>query len=80
MDRGLYARVRYVHGGEQKAYATTDPKEYFAETSEAYFGKNDFYPFTREELKRFDPVGFQLMEQVWGQPRKGGNSARRRPS
>ena len=39
----------------EKAYAMTNPMEYFAETTEAFFSRNDFFPFTREELKQHDP-------------------------
>jgi hypothetical protein len=49
-----------------RAYAMTDPKEYFAETTEAFFGTNDFFPFTRQELQRHDPEMFRLLEQLWG--------------
>jgi hypothetical protein len=80
MEEHLYDSVRYVHGGMKRAYAAENPKEYFAELSEAYFGKNDFYPFTREDLKEHDRVGFQLMEQVWGQPREGASDAPSRRS
>jgi hypothetical protein len=65
----LYDSVGYVHGGNRKAYALENEKEYFAEISEAYFGRNDFFPFNRDELRRHDPVGFKLLEDVWGQPR-----------
>jgi dipeptidyl-peptidase-4 len=63
---GKYEKVRYVGGGEKKHYALTNPMEYFAECSEAYFGKNDFQPFDRAELKAFDPGGFEMVEKVWG--------------
>ena len=46
----------------------TNPQEYFAETTEAFFGKNDFYPFTREELKKHDPKMFALLKKVWEKP------------
>ncbi|PSB35174.1 hypothetical protein C7B82_01435 [Stenomitos frigidus ULC18] len=69
VDRKLYESVAYIQGGKKQAYALTNSKEYFAELSESYFGKNDFYPFTRAELKRHDPVGYHLMEQAWGNPR-----------
>lgn len=62
---GRYQSVDYVRGGRQRAYALNNEKEYFAELSEAYFGRNDFYPFTRVELVAFDPVGYQLMQRVW---------------
>lgn len=69
LDKHLYASVLYARGPKQKAYALTNPKEYFAELTEAYFGKNDFYPFDRAQLKQYDPIGYQLMEQTWGQPK-----------
>lgn len=65
MDQKLYDSVKHVLGGTQRAYAATNPKEYFAELTEAYLGKNDFYPFTRAELERHDPKGFRLMQSVW---------------
>ncbi|CAN5902604.1 hypothetical protein BH11VER1_BH11VER1_12070 [soil metagenome] len=49
-----------------KAYAMTNAKEYFAECSEAFFARNDFFPFTREELKQHDPEIFALLEKLWG--------------
>ena len=66
VDEKLYESVAYCGGGKQKAYALTNAKEYFAELSEAYFGRNDFYPFVRSDLKKYDPQGFRLMEQIWG--------------
>lgn len=69
-DRKLYDSVEKAGGKKQKAYAATNPAEYFAELSEAYFGKNDFYPFTRDDLRKHDPVGFELMKSAWGEPRE----------
>jgi hypothetical protein len=62
---GAYDSVAHVRGDKRRAYALTDDAEYFAELTEAYFGKNDFYPFTREELRKHDPTGYALMEKVW---------------
>jgi len=70
MERKLYDSVEFIHGGKRKAYAATNPAEYFAELSEAYFGKNDFFPFTRDELEKHDPVGFEMMKKAWGTPGK----------
>jgi hypothetical protein len=61
-----YESVLHINGHKQRHYALTNEKEYFAETSEAYFGTNDFYPFVRAELKQHDPRGFALMEKLWG--------------
>jgi len=71
MEEGLYDAVRHANGTRQKAYAATNPMEYFAELTEAYFGKNDFEPFNRKELKRHDPEGYQMIREVWGVPGSG---------
>ena len=52
----------------EKAYAMTDPMEYFAETSEAFFSRNDFFPFTRDELQTHDPKMCALLKKLWGAP------------
>jgi hypothetical protein len=52
----------------ERAYAMTNHKEYFAETSEAFFGQNDFFPFNREDLRRHDPEMEQLLEKLWRAP------------
>ncbi len=69
VERKSYESVDHVNGQKQKAYALTNAKEYYAELSEAYFGRNDFEPFTRADLETQDPVGFRLMEKTWGKPR-----------
>ena len=70
VDRKLYESVGYVLGGNKRAYAMNNAKEYYAELTEAYFGKNDFFPFTRSDLEKHDPVGNQLMESTWGVAKK----------
>ncbi len=50
----------------ERAYAMTSPQEYFAEATEAFFSRNDFFPFTRDELKRHDPAMEQLLAKLWG--------------
>jgi len=62
----IYESVPFVMGGRRKAYALTNQYEYFAECSEAYFGRNDFYPFLRADLKSFDPEGHAAVEKAWG--------------
>jgi dipeptidyl-peptidase-4 len=49
-----------------KAYAMTNQMEYFAETTEAYFDRNDMEPFDRAELKAKDPGVVPVLEKVWG--------------
>jgi len=65
---GRYDKVKRWTGEkitEERAYAMTNAKEYFAESSEAYFGRNDFYPFTPPELKAHDPQMYDLLERLW---------------
>jgi dipeptidyl-peptidase-4 len=66
MEEKLYDKVLLYNGRFVKHYATTNHKEYFAESTEAYFYRNDFYPFVRAELKEHDPVTHDLMEKIWG--------------
>ena len=60
-----YAEVLHINGKKLKHYALSNPMEYFAESSEAFFGTNDFYPFVRAELREFDPEMFALVERLW---------------
>ena len=62
---GLYDSVLRYSGKSERHYALNNPMEYFAEATEAYFGANDYFPFVRAELKRHDPQGFQLIEEIW---------------
>jgi hypothetical protein len=62
-----YDSVLHINGRRERHYALTNPQEYFAESSEAYFGTNDFYPFVRSELKEVDPGGCDLLQSVWGE-------------
>lgn len=66
MEAGIYNKVLLFDGRLVQHYATTNHKEYFAEATEAYFYRNDFYPFVRAELRLHDPLGYALMEKIWG--------------
>ena len=65
---GIYRKVLYADGTERDSYAATNPMEYFAEASEAYFGENDFYPFVKAELKRHDPKLEAVVAELWALP------------
>ena len=78
MEEKLYDRVKvHQHGGktgEQRAYACTNPMEYFAELSVAYLGGvdddenlefNKWFPFNRKKLKKHDPRAYKMLEEVW---------------
>jgi len=68
---GTYNAVERFHGDPsrpntvERAYAMTNEKEYFAEDTEAFFGRNDFFPFTRAQLRKHDPEMFELLKRVW---------------
>lgn len=68
-EKKLYEEVLLYTGQKVRHYGLTNHKEYFAESTEAYFGVNDFYPFVRAELKEHDPTMFALLEKIWGQVR-----------
>ncbi|MFW6170676.1 MAG: metallopeptidase [Planctomycetota bacterium] len=61
-----YEEVLLYTGKTVRHYALSNHKEYFAEGTEAYFYRNDFYPFVRAELKEFDPVLHELLKNIWG--------------
>ncbi len=60
-----YEAIKRSNGNVERAYALTNAKEYFAETTEAFFGRNDFFPFTRDELRQHDPKMDKLLERIW---------------
>ncbi len=66
MAAGKYQQVLLYTGRMVKHYGTTNHKEYFAEATEAYFYRNDFYPFVAGELKQYDPFVYELFGKIWG--------------
>lgn len=65
-DGGRYKSVLTSLGGQREHYGLTDPKEFFAEMTESYFGSNDFYPFVTGDLKQAEPGIYNLMKEIWG--------------
>lgn len=65
---GNYQSVLDYRGGKVRHYALSNHKEYFAEGTEAYFYRNDFYPFVRAELKEHDPALHDLLKSIWDGP------------
>jgi hypothetical protein len=50
----------------ESSYAVTNQLEYFAELSCMYFVGCNYQPFNRKELKAYDPVGYAMIEKMWG--------------
>lgn len=64
----IYDRVLLYNGQMVRHYGLTTQMEYFAEGTEAFFYRNDFYPFVRAELKLHDPRLHDLLAKVWAEP------------
>jgi len=75
MDAGLYDRVLLYNGQRVRHYAATDHKEYFAEGTEAFLYRNDFYPFVAAELAEHDSDLYKLLEEIWGPLHKSAPKA-----
>ncbi|MCM8534635.1 MAG: hypothetical protein NE334_01725 [Lentisphaeraceae bacterium] len=63
MKAGKYKKVRHVNGSEVDHYSATNHKEYFSEAAEAYFGTNDFFPFVKGEILKYDPEVCKFLKQ-----------------
>ena len=66
VESGLYKSVLYCNGDNLQAYAINNDQEYFAEQTEAYFGTNDYYPFVKAELMKYDPLMYETLKKLWG--------------
>ena len=66
LESGIYDSVERRGAKEKKRhYALENPREYFAEMTEAYFSVNDYFPFTRAQLLEYDPETHDLIEDLW---------------
>ena len=78
IDSGLYdcVEVKKLFGEQTqcttaRAYACTDPMEYFAELSTAFLGGdakedyNKWFPFNRQQIKEHDPRAYALLQDMW---------------
>lgn len=65
MKEQLYQKVENLQGHQVKAYAATNPHEYFAELSVSYFAHGSYFPFTRQQLETYDSRGYQLIQKLW---------------
>jgi hypothetical protein len=61
-----WTSVLTTSGKMRAHYGLTDPKEFFAEMTECYFGSNDFKPFVSGELKQAEPETSARLAGIWG--------------
>jgi hypothetical protein len=72
-DKNLYRDVKDYKGKTlAKAYASKNQLEYFAELSAIYFVGGNYQPFDRPGLKAYDPIGYAMVESLWGVDGAGG--------
>jgi hypothetical protein len=62
---GIYEHVLNVTGIMHQANAITNAMEYFANTTTAYFLRNDDFPADRAELAQTDPAGLRMIQRIW---------------
>eukprot|EP00536_Pseudo-nitzschia_multiseries_P013928 jgi/Psemu1/291152/fgenesh1_pg.632_\ len=81
MEEGLYDQVEYHRSctrdgartkAKARAYAATNPMEYFAELSAAFLGGldetseyNKWYPYNRKQLEEHDPRAHAMLSRLW---------------
>jgi hypothetical protein len=65
VESKIYDSVLRNNGKLERAYAMSNAQEYFAESSESFFGTNDFYPFVAAELRQHDPRMYELLRTLW---------------
>ena len=63
--KAYYDKVGHISGKPRRHYALTNQMEWFAETTEALYGTNDFHPYVRSELREVDPQGARVVRQLW---------------
>ena len=66
LKKNLYTHVKNNRGGiTAKAYALKNEREYFAELAKIYWLHNHYFPFTREELRSYDPEGYLMVSRAF---------------
>jgi hypothetical protein len=80
VERKLYDEVNDKFGLRTKAYARTNPAEYFAEISCAFLDSCNYFPFNYAQLQGYDPAGFAFVDRVWKHPERFDIVARRSPN
>lgn len=67
-DSDKYALVPFITGGMREPAALASPQLFFAELTESLYGQNDFFPFHRQDLVRYDADACAMVVKAWGAP------------
>jgi len=63
-----YEEVDLIDGSKKRAYGIQNHLEFFASLAVPFFGGiNDYYPFTRSDLKAYDPESFSALKRIWAE-------------
>jgi hypothetical protein len=65
VSTGLYQSVPGQNGQLTKSYALTNEREYFALLTQAYYERSGYYPYTRDQLREYDPAGYDVVRSAW---------------
>lgn len=49
-------------------WLNSDWREYFANLAEAFFGRDQYYPFTRDDLMSYDREACEAVAELWATP------------
>lgn len=78
MKEKLYLNVKTEKGKTiEKAYATVNQLEYFAELTCMHFGECNYGPRKRVDLRSYDPVGYEMIRRMWKIGKAYGRPERR---
>lgn len=67
-ESGKYALVPFVAGGMREPPGMASAQLFFAEVTESLYGHNDYFPFHRQDLVRYDPAACAMAAKAWGAP------------
>lgn len=66
LNKKLYEEVERFDGSLVPSYAQMNSKEYFAALSSAYLSlSNDYAPFNKHQLEKYDELGYLMMKKYW---------------
>lgn len=66
-NKGLYRNIEDYKGRKiEAAYAIKNQMEYFADLSAMYFVGGNYFPYSKNGLKKYDLMGYGMVNSIWG--------------